>query len=144
MPHMFSEYGILNLSCEGGMESMPKGSNQKFKLYRLAQIMLERTDEEHYISMPEIMAALSEYDVTADRKSIYNDLRDLSVFGIEVEGEPIGNRYHYHVTNRSFELPELKLLVDAIQSSKFITEKKSYALIKKLETLASKYDAQKL
>ena len=144
MPHMFSEYGILNLSCEGGMESMSKGSNQKFKLYRLAQIMLERTDEEHYISMPEIMAALSEYDVTADRKSIYNDLRDLSVFGIEVEGEPIGNRYHYHVTNRSFELPELKLLVDAIQSSKFITEKKSYALIKKLETLASKYDAQKL
>ena len=144
MPHMFSEYGILNLSCEGGMESMPKGSNQKFKLYRLAQIMLERTDEEHYISMLEIMAALSEYDVTADRKSIYNDLRDLSVFGIEVEGEPIGNRYHYHVTNRSFELPELKLLVDAIQSSKFITEKKSYALIKKLETLASKYDAQKL
>ena len=123
---------------------MPKGSNQKFKLYRLAQIMLERTDEEHYISMPEIMAALSEYDVTADRKSIYNDLRDLSVFGIEVEGEPIGNRYHYHVTNRSFGLPELKLLVDAIQSSKFITEKKSYALIKKLETLASKYDAQKL
>ena len=82
--------------------------------------------------------------MTADRKSIYNDLRDLSVFGIEVEGEPIGNRYHYHVTNRSFELPELKLLVDAIQSSKFITEKKSYALIKKLETLASKYDAQKL
>ena len=123
---------------------MPKGSNQKFKLYRLAQIMLEWTDEEHYISMPEIMAALSEYDVTADRKSIYNDLQDLSVFGIEVEGEPIGNRYHYHVTNRSFELPELKLLVDAIQSSKFITEKKSYALIKKLETLASKYDAQKL
>ena len=144
MPHMFSEYGILNLSCEGGMESMPKGSNQKFKLYRLAQIMLERTDEEHYISMPEIMVALSEYDVTADRKSIYNDLRDLSVFGIEVEGEPIGNRYHYHVTTRSVELPELKLLVDAIQSSKFITEKKSYALIKKLETLASKYDAQKL
>lgn len=88
---------VYLISCEGGMESMPKGSNQKFKLYRLAQIMLERTDEGHYISMPEIMAALSEYDVTADRKSIYNDLRDLSVFGIEVEGEPIGNRYHYHV-----------------------------------------------
>ena len=123
---------------------MPKGSNQKFKLYRLAQIMLERTDEDHYISMPEIMAALAEYDVTADRKSIYNDLRDLSVLGIEVEGEPIGNRYHYHVVNRSFELPELKLLVDAIQSSKFITEKKSNALIKKLETLVSRYDAQKL
>lgn len=123
---------------------MPKGSNQKFKLYRLAQIMLERTDEDHYITMPEIMAALAEYDVTADRKSIYNDLRDLNVLGIEVEGEPVGNRYHYHVVNRTFELPELKLLVDAIQSSKFITEKKSNALIKKLETLVSRYDAQKL
>ena len=123
---------------------MPKGSNQKFKLYRLAQIMLERTDEDHYITMPKIMAALAEYDVTADRKSIYNDLRDLSVLGVEVEGEPVGNRYHYHVVNRTFELPELKLLVDAIQSSKFITEKKSNALIKKLETLVSRYDAQKL
>ena len=123
---------------------MPKGKNQKFKVYRLAQIMLERTDEDHYITMPEIMDALAECDVTADRKSIYNDLRDLSVLGVEVEGEPIGNRYHYHVVNRTFELPELKLLVDAIQSSKFITEKKSNALIKKLETLVSRYDAQKL
>ena len=79
-----------------------------------------------------------------DRKSLYNDLRDLSILGIDVEGEPIGNRYHYHVVNRAFELPELKLLVDAIQSSKFITEKKTNALIKKLETLVSKYDAQKL
>lgn len=110
---------------------MPKGSNQKFKLYRLAQIMQEKTDDEHYIMMPEIMASLAEYDVTADRKSIYADLRDLSVIGVEVEGEPIGNRYHYHVVNRPFELPELKLLVDAIQSSKFITKKKSNTLIKK-------------
>ena len=123
---------------------MPKGSNQKFKLYRLAQIMQEKTDDEHYITMPEIMKELAKYDITADRKSIYNDLRDLSVLGIDVEGEPVGNRYHYHVVNRAFELPELKLLVDAIQSSKFITEKKSNALIKKLETLVSKYDAQKL
>ena len=56
---------------------MPKGTNQKFKLYRLAQIMLEKTDEEHYITMPEIMENLAEYDITADRKSIYTDLRDL-------------------------------------------------------------------
>ena len=123
---------------------MPKGTNQKFKLYRLAQIMLEKTDEEHYITMPEIMESLAEYNITADRKSIYTDLRDLSVLGIEVEGEPVGNRYHYHVVNRMFELPELKLLVDAIQSSKFITEKKTNALIKKLEKMVSEYDAQKL
>ena len=123
---------------------MPKGTNQKFKLYRLAQIMLEKTDDEHYITMPEILSALEAYGVTADRKSIYNDLRDLEVLGIEVEGDPVGNRYHYHVLNRPFELPELKLLVDAIQSSKFITERKTNALIKKLEQLVSQYEAVKL
>ena len=94
--------------------------------------------------MPEIMAALGEYEITADRKSIYNDLRDLETLGIEVEGEPVGNRYHYHVVSRPFELPELKLLVDAIQSSKFITERKTNALIRKLEKLVSKYEAIKL
>lgn len=123
---------------------MPKGTNQKFKLYRLAQIMLEKTDDEHYITMPEILSSLEAYGVTADRKSIYNDLRDLEVLGIEVEGEPVGGRYHYHVLNRPFELPELKLLVDAIQSSKFITERKTNALIKKLEQLVSQYEAVKL
>ena len=123
---------------------MPKGTNQKLKIYRLAQIMLENTDDEHYITMPEIMEELGKYEVTADRKTIYADLRDLSVLGIEVEGEPIGNRYHYRVVNRPFELPELKLLVDSIQSSKFITEKKTNTLIKKLEKLVSKYDAQRL
>lgn len=123
---------------------MPKGTNNKFKLYRLAQIMLEKTDEEHYITMPEIMSALNEYEITADRKTIYADLKDLEQLGIEIEGEPVGNRYHYHVISRSFELPELKLLVDAIQSSKFITERKTNTLIKKLETLVSRYDATKL
>lgn len=123
---------------------MPKGKNQKFKLYRLAQIMLEQTDEEHYITMPEIMSALAEYEITADRKSIYADLKDLEELGIEIDGERIGSGYHYHVIGRNFELPELKLLVDAIQSSKFITERKTNALIKKLEKMVSKYDAQKL
>lgn len=123
---------------------MPKGMNQKFKLYRLGEIMLEMTDEEHYITMPEILAALEKYEIHTDRKTIYNDLRDLEVLGIEVEGEPVGKGYHYHVVNRPFELPELKLLVDAIQSSKFITERKTNTLIKKLEKLLSKYEAMQL
>ena len=106
--------------------------------------MLEMTDEEHYITMPEILAALEKYEIHADRKTIYNDLRDLEVLGIEVEGEPVGKGYHYHVVNRPFELPELKLLVDAIQSSKFITERKTNTLIKKLEKLLSKYEAMQL
>ena len=96
---------------------MPKGTNQKFKLYRLAQIMLEQTDDEYYITMPEIKEELARYDITADRKSIYADLRDLEVLGIEVEGEQDGKGYHYHVVSRPFELPELKLLVDAIHNA---------------------------
>lgn len=123
---------------------MSRGKNQKFKLYCLAKIMLEKTDEEHYITMPEIMAQLGRYDVTADRKSIYSDLRDLEKLGIEVEGEPIGKGYHYHVINHQFELPELKLLVDSIQASKFITEKKTNQLIKKLEGLVSEHEAKQL
>ena len=123
---------------------MSRGKNQKFKLYYLAKIMLEKTDEEHYITMPEIMAQLGRYDVTADRKSIYSDLRDLEKLGIEVEGEPIGKGYHYYVINRQFELPELKLLVDSIQASKFITEKKTNQLIKKLEGLVSEHEAKQL
>lgn len=123
---------------------MPKGTNQKFKLYRLAQLMLEQTDDEHYITMPEILAGLRNYGITADRKSIYQDLKDLEVLGIEVEGEPDGKGYHYHVVSRPFELPELKLLVDAIQSSRFITEKKTNALIRKLEKLVSRYEANRL
>ena len=123
---------------------MPKGTNQKFKLYRLAQIMLEQTDDEHYITMPEIMEALGRYEITADRRSIYQDLRDLEELGIEVEGEPAGRGSHYHVVSRPFELPELKLLVDAIQSSRFITEKKTNALIRKLEKLVSRHEAMRL
>lgn len=123
---------------------MPKGTNQKFKLYRLAQIMMEKTDDSHYITMPEILSELGKYETTADRKSIYNDLRDLEKLGIEVEGEQIGKSYHYHVVNRPFELPELKLLVDAIQASKFITETKTNALIKKLEKLVSNHEATEL
>lgn len=123
---------------------MPKGSNQKLKLYHLAQIMLENTDDDHYITMTEIMSALEAYEVTADRRTIYADLKDLEALGIEVEGEPVGGGYRYHVVERPFELPELKLLVDAIQSSKFITERKTNALIRKLEKLVSKYEAMKL
>lgn len=71
-------------------------------------------------------------------------IRSSEKLGIEIEGERIGSGYHYHVIGRDFELPELKLLVDAIQSSKFITERKTNALIRKLEKMVSKYDAQKL
>lgn len=123
---------------------MPKGTNQKLKLIYLIKIMLERTDEEHGLTMPEILASLEEYGVTAERKSIYNDFESLRQLEIDVIQEQQGKIYTYHVASRQFELAELKLLVDAIQSSKFITEKKSKQLIKKLESLASSYEAKQL
>ena len=123
---------------------MPKGSNQKLKLYYLAKIMTEKTDDEHMITMPEIQQELLKYNVTADRKSLYTDLEQLSVLGIEVIGEKDRNHFYYHVGSKQFEIAELKLLVDAIQSSKFITEKKSNELIKKLTGFASEYEAMQL
>ncbi|MCR4937898.1 MAG: WYL domain-containing protein [Lachnospiraceae bacterium] len=123
---------------------MPKGTNQKLKLYYLAKIMIEKTDDEHMITMPEIKSALEAYGVTADRKSLYDDMDALGVFGIDVIGEKVGRNYYYHVGGKHFELAELKLLVDAIQSSKFITEKKSAELIKKLTGMVSCHEAAKL
>ncbi len=123
---------------------MPKGTNQKLKLYRLALIMTELTDDEHMITMPEIQKELAKYEITADRKSLYDDLESLQILGIEVKGEKVGRKFYYHVSNKQFEIAELKLLVDAIQSSKFITAKKSKELIDKLNAFASKYEADQL
>lgn len=123
---------------------MPRGTNQKMKLYHLRNIMLQKTDDEHFLTMPQILSELEKCDVTAERKSIYTDLQDLEKLGVEVEGEQRGKYTYYHVVGRQFELPELKLLVDAIQSSKFITVKKSNDLIKKIETFCSEFEARKL
>ena len=109
---------------------MAKGTNQKLKLLYLAQILLEETDEEHGISMPTIIERLAELDISADRKTLYSDLEELRRFGIDVIGEQRDKRFLYHVASREFELAELKLLVDSVQAAKFITEKKSHALIK--------------
>ncbi len=123
---------------------MPKGTNQKLKLYYLSQIMIQKTDDEHYLTMPEILKLLEEYGVTADRKSIYDDFEVLRNLGIDVIGEQDGRKYYYHVGAKRFELAELKLLVDAIQSSKFITARKSSDLINKLTNLVSEYEAGQL
>lgn len=123
---------------------MPKGTNQKLKLYYLSQIMTQKTDDEHMLTLPEIQEHLLAYDVTADRKSLYDDMEALRVLGIDVIGEKVGRNYYYHVGSKQFDIAELKLLVDAIQSSKFITEKKSNELIKKITGLASEYEASQL
>lgn len=122
---------------------MPKSYNQKLKIMYIARMLLEESDEEHPISTQEIIARLGQYGISAERKSIYSDIEALSNFGMDVikaEGRYGG----YYLGSRQFELAELKLLVDAVQASKFITDKKSRELIEKLETLTSKTNAGKL
>jgi predicted DNA-binding transcriptional regulator YafY len=123
---------------------MAKGANQKLKLLYLMKILLEKTDETHSITMPEILSSLESYGVTAERKSIYDDFETLRLYGIDIVGEQRNKTYYYQVGKRDFELAELKLLVDAVQSSKFVTAKKTNELIKKIEGLASKYEASQL
>lgn len=123
---------------------MAKGTNQKLKLLYLMKIMLEKTDDRHSLTLSEILVELGRYDITAERKSIYADFEALRVYGLDVISEKRDRKVYYHVGARNFEIAELKLLVDAVQSSKFITEKKSRQLIKKLEEFASEHEAKEL
>ena len=119
---------------------MAKSANQKLKLLILKDYLLRNSDEKHPVTIPQIIEELRRYDIKAERKSLYDDLEALRVYGLDI----VQSRGNYYVGQRNFETLELKLLVDSIQSSKFITEKKTMSLIKKLEELASMYDAQLL
>jgi len=122
---------------------MAKSSNQKLKTLYLMKILLEKTDEENTITLNEMISELERYGITAERKSIYDDLEALRQYGIDITTRKTKTT-DYFVANRLFELPELKLLVDIVQSSKFITHKKSNDLIKKIESLTSVHQAKKL
>ena len=122
---------------------MPRSTNQKKKLPILRNILLERSDESHPITMKEIIAALDAHGISAERKSIYSDIETLRELGLDVRTVK-GKASGYYVGDRVFELPELKLLADAVSASKFITEKKSASLIKKLSSLASVHDRKAL
>ena len=122
---------------------MAKSSNQKTKLLHLYQILLRQTDEDHPITVAQIIQELGKYGVKAERKSIYDDLESLRQFGLDVQCRK-GKTAGWFVGERDFQLPELKLLMDAVQSSRFITQKKSDTLIRKLEGLASVHQARQL
>ena len=119
------------------------GTNQKKKILCLLQILRERTDKNHIMSATDLCNALKEYGISAERKSIYSDVETLIEFGVDIVQKK-GSNPGYYIDGREFELPELKLLVDAAQASKFITKKKTEELIKKLEGLTSKYEARQL
>ena len=121
-----------------------KGDNQKLKMLYLVKIFSEESDDNHFLTMPEIISKLAAYGVNADRKTIYQDINELKKYGLDILTSQEGRNYYYYLGNRDFELAELKLLVDSVQSSKFISEHKSRDLIKKIESLASNYDASQL
>ncbi len=122
---------------------MAKSSNQKLKILYLMKIFLEKTDAEHSLTLAEIIDELARYDISAERKSLYDDIETLRTYGMDIETVR-DTRVRYYVASRLFELPELKLLVDAVQASKFITVRKSGELIKKLERFSSTYEAMRL
>jgi predicted DNA-binding transcriptional regulator YafY len=129
-----------------GEEQIERGPrcNHKLKIMYLMKILMERTDETHDITLSEIVDALKVYGITAERKSLYSDIENLRLYGMDIIGIQYDRTYHYKVVSREFELAELKLLVDSVQSAKFITEKKSKELIRKIESFASKYEAAQL
>lgn len=123
---------------------MAKSAGQKLKLLYIIKLLTENTDENHPASTAEIISYLEANGIHSERKSIYDDIEKLCDFGydiIQVHSRLGGG---YYMAGRDFELAELKLLVDAVQSSRFITTRKSRSLIKKLEQLVGKYDAGKL
>lgn len=122
---------------------MPKHSNQKLKILYLAKIFTENTDENHPMTMSEIIAALASYGISAERKSLYDDFENLNFFGLDIcrtEGKIPG----YFNASGSFEIAELKLLIDAVESARFITPKKTAQLISKIQQLTSRYNAHNL
>lgn len=123
---------------------MAERTSQKLKLLYLMKILLQKTDETHGITMPEIISELNAYGISAERKGLYNDMECLRTYGMEIAGYQEERAYYYKVVDRQFELAELKLLVDSVQSAKFITTKKSRELIEKITGLASKYEATQL
>lgn len=126
-----------------GGTAMAKSAGQKAKLLILYQLLLQKSDEDHPISTPALIEALDREGISAERKSIYTDMEALQEFGLDVQCRK-GKRGGWFVGERDFQLAELKLLVDAVQSSRFISRKKSAALIRKLEGLASESQAKQL
>ena len=122
---------------------MAKMPNQKLKLLYLSKIMSEHTDRTHGLTLSEISTALSEYGISAERKSLYDDMEALKLFGYDVRTSR-DSHVRYYLESHTFEVAELRLLIDAVQSSRFLTPKKSADLIRKIEQLGSRHEASQL
>ena len=122
---------------------MARSENQKLKLLYIRDILLSETDEDHPITVADIIAKLEKYGVKAERKSIYSDIALLEDYGMDIICDKSKSN-NYYVASRDFELAELKLLADTVAASKFISAGKSKQLIKNIEKLASNHDAHQI
>ena len=118
-------------------------ANKKLKLLYLARYLQEETDERHPKTVQEMIAYLERCGISAERKSIYDDLELLELYGMDVQSVR-GKSYGYFLGERAFQLPELKLLIDVVQASPFLTQSKSMELIAKLEKLTSRPNGRQL
>lgn len=127
-----------------GGYNLGKSENQKSKLIRLAYIFFENTDDRHAVTIKELIEMLKYYEIGAQRKSLYDDIRILNELGLKIVSYKSGGNTYYHVEKKLFDIAEIEIICDEIQSSKFITEDKSKEIIEKLKKLVSKYEAKNL
>ncbi len=121
---------------------MPKSDNQKLKIFYILDYLNQNSHEKHPIRATELTEMLeARYGIRCERKTIYSDIAALQDYGVDIVSIP-GKNGGYFIQHRNFELPELKLLIDAVQSSRFLTEKKSRELIEKLCNECSVHDAR--
>ena len=119
---------------------MANQANAKLKLLKIWEYLRRESDEDNVKNTGDILEFLEKEGITSERKSIYSDIRILQDYGVDIVRLP-GPAGGYYIGSRDFELPEVKLLADAVAASKFMTEKRSRSLLKKLETLVSSSDA---
>ncbi len=121
---------------------MPKSDNQKLKIFYILDYLRKNSHQDHLVRASELLSMLErQHDIVCDRKTVYSDIAALQDYGVDIVSVP-GKNGGYYIASRNFELPELKLLIDAVLSSRFLTEKKSRELIEKLCRECSVHDAQ--
>ena len=121
---------------------MPKSDNQKLKIFYILDYLQRSSHQDHPVRASELIDMLQRnYNISCERKTVYSDIQALQDYGVDIESIP-GKNGGYYIASRNFELPELKLLIDAVQSSRFLTEKKSRELIEKLCNQCSIHDAR--
>ena len=121
---------------------MPKSDNQKLKIFYILDYLQRNSHQDHPVRAAELIQMLDrEHNISCDRKTVYSDIAALQDYGVDIVSLP-GKNGGYYIASRNFELPELKLLIDAVQSSRFLTQKKSRELIEKLCNQCSVHDAR--